>query len=85
MKKIILSLTMALMFMSVIAVGVAAAAEPAVPSTAGPFNGKFQGKVYGDQGSQAPSDPVSIDCAPAYCATKPGWRTCHGGSSRRLS
>ena len=54
MKKIILSLTMALMFMSVIAVGVAAAAEPAVPSTAGPFNGKFQGKVYGDQGSQAP-------------------------------
>ena len=54
MKKIFLSLTVALIAMSIVAVGVAAAAEPVIPDSAGPFNGKFQGTVHGDRGSKAP-------------------------------
>lgn len=54
LKKIILSLTLALLTVSVIAVGGAGAAAPVIPGNTGPFNGKFQGTVHGDQGSQAP-------------------------------
>lgn len=45
---------MALIALSIVAVGLASAAEPTIPGTSGPFNGKFQGTVYGDRGSKAP-------------------------------
>ncbi|MGD9091749.1 MAG: hypothetical protein PVF74_02800, partial [Anaerolineales bacterium] len=54
MKNFFLGLTVALIAISAVTVGVSAASEQTTPSYGGPFNGKFQGSVYGDQGSRAP-------------------------------
>jgi hypothetical protein len=49
LMKIILSMTLALLTVSVIAVGVAGAAAPVIPGNTGPCNGKVEGSHRTDQ------------------------------------
>lgn len=51
MKKLLASILMAVLIVSVGTATASAAAHPAIP---GPYQGQFDGYVSGDQGSQAP-------------------------------
>ena len=52
MKKLILSLVVTVMAISMLVVSVSAA--PGITSDTGPYNGTFRGYVNGDKGSRAP-------------------------------